>query len=74
MVDDEVADRRRDLAAVEGLRPFRAEAFERLGELGKAEPVALPQRPPARRVELARPREALVDRRQDVEDVGLLRR
>ena len=62
--DDEVADRRRDLAAVERLRPLGAEAFERLGELREGEALALAQARAARRVELARPRQSLVDRRR----------
>ncbi len=69
---DEAAQGRRHLAAIEGLGPFGAKAFERLGELGEADQVALAQRPPVRRVELPRPGQAVVDRRQDLEDVGLL--
>ena len=72
VLEDELAQRRGDLAAVERLGAFRAEAFQRLRQLREAELVALPQRPPARRVELARPLEPRVDRGQDVEDVGLL--
>ena len=70
--DRELAQRRRHLAAVERLGPLGAEALQRLGQLREAKHLALAQRPPRRRVELARPRQALVDRREDVEDVGLL--
>ncbi len=62
----------RDLAPVERLGPLGSESFERLGELREAELVALAQRPAAGRIQLPRALEAAVDRREDVEDVGLL--
>ena len=64
--------RRRDLAATERLGALGAEALQRLGQFGEAEDVALAERPSLGRVELARPRQPLVDRPEDLEDVGLL--
>ena len=56
VADDEVADRRRHLAPVEGLGPLGAVAFQRLGQFREAEDVALAQRPsPAARRARASP-------------------
>ncbi len=73
MLDHELAQRGRHLTAVEGLRPFGAEAFQRLGQRREAERLPLAQPPAVRaRVELTGARQPLVDRLEDFEDVGLL--
>ena len=72
MLDHVLAQRRRDLAAAEGLGALGAEALQRLGQLGEAEDLALAQSAAGRRVELAGALEPGVDRFEDVEDVGLL--
>ena len=72
LLEHELADRRGDVASVEGLGAFRAEAFEGVGELREAELVTLAQRPAAGRIELAGALQPGVDRGEDVEDVGLL--
>ena len=72
MRDHVVAQRRRDLAAAEGLSALGAEAFQRLGQLGEAEDAHPRAGSPVGRVELARALQPRVDRLEDVEDVGLL--
>ena len=72
MLEDEVADRGRDLAPIERARAFCAEPLERLRELREAEDVALAELDAAGGIELPRPLQAGVDRHQDVQDVGLL--
>ena len=72
VLDHELGERRRDLAAVERLGPLGAEPFQRLGQLREAEHVAFAQRPAPGRVELPGALEPGVDRGEDVEDVGLL--
>ncbi len=66
------AKRSGDLAAVEGLGALGAEAFQRLGQLREAEDVPFAQRPSVGCVELPGLIQPLVDRPEDLEDVGLL--
>jgi hypothetical protein len=72
VLDRVVAQRRCDLATAEGLGALGSEAFERLGQLAEAEDIALAQGAAGRGVKLPRPLQPGVDRREDVEDVGLL--
>ena len=69
------AARRRlgDVAGVERRRALRAEALERVGQLGVAQHVALARDVVADPVLRARLRARRGDRREQVEDVGLLR-
>ena len=71
-VEHPVGDRRRDLAAVEGLRALVTEPLESVREIGEDDRVAGAEQAATRRVDRRRLGVVGQDRRQDREEEGLL--